>query len=228
MGYWGAILKIKLLLILAAVVAFTAVATLQFQQADARPSNENTPGRESILPDPRIPAGGNSKGDLIIVEYFDYQCLSCKQVNSVLQRIVREDGHVRLVLKEWPIFGGISIYAARLGLAAKFQNKLSEARRGFDLYAGETERRECPRTLAKAGIDIPRAQRDLATNQIEIDAILARNKEQATALGFEGTPAFTIGNFRVPAVFNTANLKQYIADARTAAKHELWADDDGR
>lgn len=228
MGYWGAILKIKLMLILAAVVAFTAAATLQFQQADARTSNEKAPGRESILSDPRIPAEGNSKGDLIIVEYFDYQCLSCKQVNTVLQRIVREDGHVRLVLKEWPIFGGISIYAARLGLAAKFQNKLAEAHEALISMQGKLSEENVLRTLAKAGVDIPRAQRDLATNQKQIDAVLARNKEQATALGFEGTPAFTIGNFRVPAVFNTANLKQYIADARAAAKHELWADDDGR
>jgi protein-disulfide isomerase len=79
------------------------------------------------------------------------------------------------------------------------------------------------RTLAKAGIDISRAQHDLATNQKEIDAILARNQEQATALGFEGTPAFIIGHLRVPAVFNTANFEQFIADARAAAKR----DDDG-
>jgi protein-disulfide isomerase len=53
-----------------------------------------------------------------------------------------------------------------------------------------------------------------------IDAILARNQEQATALGFEGTPALMIGDFRVPVVFNTADFKQYIADARTATKHK--------
>jgi protein-disulfide isomerase len=76
------------------------------------------------------------------------------------------------------------------------------------------------RTLAKAGIDISRAQRDLAANHKEIDAILARNQEQATAFGFEGTPALVIGDFRVPAVFNTVNLKQFIADARAATKHK--------
>ena len=52
------------------------------------------------------------------------------------------------------------------------------------------------RILAQAGIDISRAQRDLAANQNEIDAILARHQEQATALGYEGTPAFVIGDIR--------------------------------
>jgi protein-disulfide isomerase len=215
------------MLILAAALAFTAAATLQLQKADA--SNENSLSRESILRDSAIPAEGNFNGDLTIVEYFDYQCLSCKKLNPVLQRIVREDGHVRLVFKDWPIFGGVSIYAARLGLAAKFQNKFSEAHEALISTQGKLTEENILRALAKAGIDISRAQRDLAANQKEIDAILARNQEQATALELEGTPAFMIGNFRVPAVFNTANFKQFIANARAAAKRELtWADDDGR
>lgn len=217
-------MKIKFMLILAAVLAFTAAATLQLQNADARTSKENTLSRESILHDPRIPAEGNAKEALTIVEYFDYRCLACKKVNPVLQRIVHEDGHIRLVFKDWPIFGGISIYAAQLGLAAKFQNKLSDAHEALISMQGKLSEDNVLRTLAKAGIDVSRAQRDLATNQKEIDAILARNQEQATALGFEGTPAIIIGDLRVPAVFNTANFKQFIADARAAAKR----DDDGR
>lgn len=73
-------------------------------------------------------------------------------------------------------------------------------------------------TLAQAGIDVDRAQRDLATNQKEIAAILARNHEQATTLGFEGTPAFIIGHFRVPGALDEANFKRAIADARAAEK----------
>ena len=51
----------------------------------------------------------------------------------------------------------------------------------------------------------------------EIDAILARNHEQATGLGFQGTPAFIIGHFRVPGAPNAQAFKQAIADARKAA-----------
>jgi protein-disulfide isomerase len=211
-------MKIKLMLIPAAVLAFTAAAALQLPKADA--SNENTLSRESILHDPHIPAEGNSKGDLTIVEYFDYQCLYCKKVNPVLQQIVREDGHIRLVFKDWPIFGGISTYAARLALAAKFQNKFSEAHGALISVQGKLSEEMVLSTLAEAGIDISRAKNDLATNQEEIEAILARNQKQANSLGFEGPPAFMIGYFRVPAVFNTANFKKAIADARAAAKRK--------
>jgi protein-disulfide isomerase len=212
-------MKIKLSLIFCAVLAFTA-AGIQLQKAGATTSSEDTLSREAILHDPLIPAEGNSQGDITIVEYFDYRCLPCKAVNPVLQEIIREDGHIRLVFKDWPIFGGVSTYAARLGLAAKFQNKYSEAHAALMSMQGKLSTESMLRTLAKAGIDISRAQRDLAINHQEIDAILARNQEQATALGFEGTPALMIGDFRVPAVFNTADFKQYIADARTATKHK--------
>ena len=70
----------------------------------------------------------------------------------------------------------------------------------------------------KAGIDVDRAKRDLATHQKDIDALLARNHEQAIALQFQGTPAFIIGKFRVPGALDEKNFKLAIADSRAAAK----------
>jgi len=205
-------MKIKLILALGVVVAFSVAGVVLHQKADAKSSNDIT--LREILHDPRIPAEGNAEGDLTIVEYFDYQCSYCKKVNPVLQQIAREDGHIRLVFKDWPIFGEISIYAARLGLAAKFQNKFSEAHRALISTQGSLSKESVLKALAEAGIDVTRAKRDLEANQKEIDAILAHNQDQASALGFEGPPAFMVGRFRIPAVFNTANFKDYIAQAR--------------
>ena len=71
--------------------------------------------------------------------------------------------------------------------------------------------------LAGAGIDVDRVKRDLASNAKTIDAILARNNDQATAFGFRGTPSFIIGKFRVPGALTMAQFDQAIADARKAA-----------
>ena len=62
-----------------------------------------------------------------------------------------------------------------------------------------------------------RLNRDLATKGKAIDAILARNGDQATAFGFRGTPSFIVGKFRVPGVLTMAQFDQAIADARKAA-----------
>jgi len=171
---------------------------------------------EHILRDPDIPVFGNAEGDITIVEYFDYQCPYCRKISPELAQIVRDDGHVRLVIKDWPIFGGASVYAAHLALAAKYQNKFHDAYEALISLHEKLSEDKVDATLGAAGIDVARAKRDLATNRVVIDAILARNHEQALGLGFRGTPAFIIGHFRVPGVPNAKAFKQAIADARAA------------
>jgi protein-disulfide isomerase len=169
-----------------------------------------------VLRDPDIPVAGNAEGDITIVEWFDYQCPYCRKLEPELRQVVQDDGKVRLVLKDWPILGPVSVIAARMALASKFQDKFlvaHEALIGVNSKLTEPRIREL---LAGAGIDVDRVTRDLVTNAKAIDAILARNNDQATAFGFKGTPAFIVGKFRVPGVLTMAQFEQVIADARKA------------
>jgi protein-disulfide isomerase len=169
-----------------------------------------------VLRDPDIPVTGNASGDITIVEWFDYQCPYCRKLEPELRQVVQDDGKVRLVLKDWPILGPVSVVAARMALACKFQDKYNEA---HDALIGVNSKLTEPRInelLTGAGIDLDRAKRDLAANATAIDAILARNNDQATAFGFRGTPAFIVGKFRVPGALTIAEFEQVIADARKA------------
>jgi hypothetical protein len=215
-GNGQSFMSFRLTIIFTAVLAFSVAASPALQKADAQALNEETLSHENVPRERCMHAEDNSISDVTIVEYFDYQCLACKKVNPVLQQIALEDGHVRLVFKDWPILGTISTYAARLGLAAKYQNKYSEAREALISVRGKMTRENVLTTLSEAGINIPRLKHDLATHQKEIEAVLAHNREQAIALGLEGTPALVIGHFRVPAVFDTANLKNFIAAVRAS------------
>jgi protein-disulfide isomerase len=175
-------------------------------------------GRDAVLRDPEIPALGNPQGDLTVVEYFDYQCPYCKKLAPEIAQVVREDGKIRLVLKDWPIFGAISKSAAQLALAAKYQNKYQEA---HDALIGATEKLSdttIPQLLTKAGVDVEKAKQDLQAHQKTIEDLLFRNDDQAAAFGFEGTPSFIVGFFRVPGAVEMDVFKQIIADARVAAK----------
>jgi protein-disulfide isomerase len=181
--------------------------------------NEETVLTEAlVLRDPEIPVAGNINGDVTIVEYFDYQCPYCRKVEPELRQVVQDDGKVRLVQKDWPILGPVSVMAARMALASKYQDKYlqaHEALMGVNSKLTEPKIREL---LAAGGIDVDRITRDLAANAKAIDAVLARNNEQATAFGFNGTPSFIVGKFRVPGVLTMAQFDQAIADARKAAK----------
>jgi protein-disulfide isomerase len=169
-----------------------------------------------VLRDPDIPVAGNPNGDISIVEWFDYQCPYCRKLEPELRQVVQDDGKVRLVLKDWPILGPVSVVASRMALACKYQDKFIAA---HDALIGVNSKLTEPRInelLAGAGIDVDRATRDLAANAKAIDAILARNNDQATAFEFRGTPSFIVGKFRVPGVLTMAQFEQVVADARKA------------
>jgi protein-disulfide isomerase len=120
------------------------------------------------------------------------------------------------VWKDWPVLGPLSVVAARMALASKYQDKFLQA---HDALIGVNSKLTEPRIrelLAGAGIDVDRLNRDLKSNAKDIDAILARNNDQATAFGFRGTPSFIVGKFRVPGILTVAQFKQVIADARKA------------
>ena len=169
-----------------------------------------------VLRDPEVPVIGNPNGDISIVEWYDYNCPYCRKVAPEVRQVVQDDGKVRLVLKDWPILGEVSKLAARLVLAAKYQDKFLPA---HEALIGVSSRLTEPRVrelLAGAGVDMDRLNKDLAANARAIDALLARNNDQALAFEFRGTPSFIVGKFRVPGALTVAEFEQAIADARKA------------
>jgi protein-disulfide isomerase len=195
-----------------------AVALLSLSAAAFGEQSADILSRDSVLRDPEIPSLGNPQGDLTIVEYFDYQCPYCKKVVPELAQLAKEDGNIRLVMKDWPIFGDVSVSAAKLALAAKYQNKYAEAQGALIAANAKLTEASVNELLAKAGVDVAKAAADLKAHQQSIDDLLARNTAQAEAFGFQGTPGFIVGTFRIPGVLEMTVFKQVIADARKAAK----------
>jgi protein-disulfide isomerase len=173
-----------------------------------------------VLRDPAIPVAGNASGNISIVEYFDYQCPYCRKVDPELQQVVHDDGKIRLVWKDWPVLGPMSVTAARMAQASKYQDKFIEAHDALISINSKLTEARIRDALSGAGIDMDRLDRDLASHVSDIEGTLARNNDQASAFEFRGTPSFIVGKFRIPGVLTMAQFTQAIADARkaTAAK----------
>jgi len=195
-----------------------AAAFISLSSAAFAEGPDDVLSRDSVLRDPDIPPLGNPNGDLTVVEYFDYQCPYCKKLAPELAKLVQEDGNIRVVLKDWPIFGDASVAAAKLALAAKYQNKYAQAHDALIAAPTKLTVAIINDLLAKAGVDASVADADLRTHQKSIEDLLARNSAQAEAFGFQGTPGFIVGTFRVPGVVEMKVFKQVIADARALAK----------
>lgn len=195
------------------------VAGLRFAPALAVSSDEVLT-ESAVLRDPEIPPAGNAQGDVTIVEFFDYNCPYCRKLAPELAQVVYDDGKVRMIFKDWPILGPVSVYASRLALASKYQGKFAAAHEALMSTSSRLTEPRIRELLAGAKIDVGRALKDMATNAGTIDAILKRNNDQATGFGFNGTPAFIIGKFRVPGALTMAQFDQAIADARKAFRRD--------
>jgi protein-disulfide isomerase len=162
-----------------------------------------------------VPAAGAKDADVTIVEFFDYNCPFCKKTAPELQKFLHTDPKVRILYKEWPIFGDVSEYAARSALAAHWQGKFLVA---HDALIGAPndldETSQVDSVLKGAGVDLTQLTRDRTAHAAEITAILARNKKEAAALGFRGTPGFVVGRQLVPLALTLQSLQQLTQSAR--------------
>lgn len=171
-------------------------------------------GADAVLNDPEAPNAGNPKGDVTIAAFLDYNCPFCKKAAPDLARIVKTDGKIRLVYKDWPILGDASVYGAQLALAAHYQGKYEAVHHALmALPSMRIPKDKILGAIQAAGVDMARLQADLKTKSDAITALLRRNLAQADAIGLEGTPAYLVGPFRT-ATLDYAGFKQVVADAR--------------
>ena len=168
--------------------------------------------RREIVDDPENPVGGNPQGDVALVEFFDYRCPYCKQVEPSLEALLGEDRQLKLVYKEFPVLGPDSVTAARAALAARKQGKYEPFHRAMMTMKGQINEAVVFKMAGSVGIDTDRLKKDMAAP--EIDRALKTNMEMAEALDIRGTPAFVIGDNIIPGAIELTTLKDTIDEAR--------------
>lgn len=181
--------------------------------ANAQSAREELP-QDAILRDPEVPVLGNPNGDVTLVEYFDYQCPYCKAQFPDIEAMVRQDGNIRLVMKDWPIFGPASLYASRLALAAgQHHDKALSALMGTKARLSQED---VEAALTSVGFKIEALNAAYGRDRQRIDGIIARNSSQAEQFGFMGTPAYIAGTTVFPGVPDMADMRKAIAEARAS------------
>lgn len=182
-------------------------------------SEEDEITREMLFGDPNVPVGGNPNGDVTILDFFDYNCPYCKMAAKSLEKVVSDDGNIRIIYRDWPILTDTSIVGARLALGAKYQSKYLSAHHALMKIPGYGIAEEKMTTAVRSsGVDMARLDADMKTYSGEIVKLLKRNLDIADAIGFQGTPGFLIGPFKVNGVLNEEGFKQAIAEARAEQK----------
>ena len=107
-----------------AIVALTGWSpALATKVAAPGPDTPLEEARRWITEDPDAPMIAPKGYDVTIVEYMDYQCPACRASREPLAQLLARDKKVRVIFRDWAIFGPASEKAARLALASKYQGK---------------------------------------------------------------------------------------------------------
>jgi len=142
------------------------------------------------------PIAGNTKGDVTIIEFFDYNCGYCKKAFSDVAQAIEKDKQIKVVLKEFPILSKGSEEASRVALAAKLQGKYWAFHRAMLENQGQANEAAALRVAEKLGLDMARIKKDMASPEVkkEIDD----TRKLATKMGIQGTPHFIVGDRIIP------------------------------
>lgn len=163
---------------------------------------------------------GLGDADVILVEFFDYNCSACRGAAGEVLSIADDDKQLRLVLQELPVVTRESEGVALNALAASEDGYLDLHRALMSASAPLSADDVLP-TAKRAGLDhraLGRAITDkdaLADRQETINASI----DIAASIGIEGTPAFIVasrdGDFiEFHAGYNRQMLEASIAEAR--------------
>jgi protein-disulfide isomerase len=174
------------------------------------------PLARSVRQDRSPPVAENTSADVTLIVFTDYQCPACRLAHAPMHRAVARDGRVRVVYKEWPIFGQLSERAARMALAADYQGIYPPVHDAL-MAGGRPDDRALKQAVEQAGGSWGQLRIDLDRHCAAIDAQLARNREQAFGLGLMGTPGYLIGPILVRGALGEAEFLRAFSEARAAA-----------
>jgi len=181
------------------------------ERADAVKTN-----RALIFDSPRGVVIGNPRGDVTIVEFFDYNCGYCKRALSDMDALLKADSKLKFVMKEFPVLGPGSLEAAKVAVAVRMQDKngskYPEFHRRLLGARGEANRERAMAAAKDAGLNLAQIENDLKSDEIE--ATLLESMALADALGISGTPSYVIGDQVVPGAVGADALRQQIEAVR--------------
>ena len=167
--------------------------------------------KNELLYDPASPVSGNPKGEITLVEFYDYRCGFCKRAASAVTELQKIDPRVRVVYKDFPILGEPSELAAKAALASQAQGKHQAFHEALLASHANMSKEAILKIAVGVGLNAKRLEADMANPKWQ--AVIDKNRALARELGISGTPGFIVGNELVEGWLDLKGLKELIARA---------------
>lgn len=169
-----------------------------------------------IFADPASYVGGNPNGSLTLVEFIDYRCGYCRKAHSEVAELVKTDGDIRYVVKEFPILTEESVVAARFAVAAlqvAGPEAYQKINAGFyESFRGDVTNDTLAAFATSLGLDPAPILAAMSTP--EVDKVITANRALGDRLGISGTPSFVLGDKMLHGYIPLENMRQIVTETR--------------
>lgn len=189
-----------------------AAASPALGQTPDRPNPMPEELREALERDRNGIVLGNPQGNVTLTEFFDYNCPFCKKLVPAMQRLIGSDPQLRVVFREWPIFGEGSDFAARAALAALDQGKYWQVHTGLMAMKDRAAEPSVMRVVRRLGLDEAKLREDMYSDRVEDH--IARSFMLAEHMSLIGTPTLIAGDEALFGDQSFEDLTALVARAR--------------
>lgn len=159
---------------------------------------------------------GNRDGDVVLVEFFDFNCPYCRQSTKDVEKLLQADPNVKVVFRDMPVLGPESERFAMAALSAARQGKYPQFYRAAFAGQGPLSEGRLIAAVRAAGLDEKKVVADL--NDKELRQQVQQNLGLGRALGLTGTPSYVVGNQILSGAVGFDALKDAVEKARKGDK----------
>lgn len=172
--------------------------------------------RAALFEDAASWVGGNPEGDITVVEFMDYRCGYCRKAQSDVEELVKSDGNIRLVIKEFPVLGEASILSSKFAIAVRQVGGDAAYKRAHDALItlrGEPNAATLSRLASDMKLDAKAVMARMESP--EVAAIIEANHALGEKLQIQGTPTFVVDDTFVRGYVPLDGMRQIVAGARS-------------
>ncbi|MEI6099056.1 MAG: DsbA family protein [Alphaproteobacteria bacterium] len=201
-------------------VLMEAMQILQDRQDQAAADKDQqllSDNRDILLNDPNSWVGGNLDGDITVVEFMDYRCGYCRKAYSEVADLIKADGNIRLVVKEFPILGDDSVASSRFAIAVRLLHGDAAYEAAHDALIalrGSPDTETLSRLAVKMGFEAQPLLDMMGDDKVT--SIIAANHDVAAKLNITGTPTFVINNALLRGYLPEEDMRQIVTEQRAS------------
>jgi len=170
--------------------------------------------REALEREPNAPVLGKGNGDITLTEFFDYNCPFCRASVDDVHRLISEDKNLRVVFREWPVFGEGSVFSTKASLAALKQKKYWQFHTALMAIKGEANETTAIKVAQQVDLDLHRLREDMESP--EVLGHIEHSMALANHMGLMGTPTFIAGNEALFGKQSHSDLRGLVQRGRAA------------